>query len=58
MNWGRANRERRLWDRGVSNVADEKERFEGDRAARWLNRPQPAKPTRQQQHNPGRPIWS
>jgi hypothetical protein len=50
MNWARANRERRMWDRGASNVADEKERFERDRAARWLNRPQ--QPTRQQQHKP------
>jgi hypothetical protein len=41
-----------MWDRGVSNVADEKERFERDRAARWLNRPGPAKPTPPQQHKP------
>jgi hypothetical protein len=41
-----------MWDRGVSNVADEKEQFGRDRAARWLNRPQTAKPTRQQQHKP------
>jgi hypothetical protein len=33
-----------MWDRGVSNVADEKEQFERDRAARRLNRPQIAKP--------------
>ena len=54
MNWGRANRERRMWDSGVSNIVDEKDRFEHDRAARWLNRPGPAKPTRQQQHKPKR----
>jgi hypothetical protein len=47
MNWGRINRERRMWDRGVTNVADEKEHFERDRAARWLNRPEPTKPKRQ-----------
>jgi hypothetical protein len=48
MNWGRANQERRVSDRGVSNVADEKELFKSDRAARWLNRAEPGKPTRQQ----------
>jgi hypothetical protein len=26
IDWGRANRERRMLDRGVSNVTDEKER--------------------------------
>ena len=50
MNWGRSNRERRMWDRGVSNVADEKERFERDRATRWLNNSQLAKATQQQQY--------
>jgi hypothetical protein len=34
-------------DRGVSNVTDETELFKNDRAAQWLNRPQPAKPMRQ-----------
>jgi hypothetical protein len=52
MDWGRANRERRMWDRGVSNVADEKDWFERDRTARWFNRPLPAKPTHQQQRKP------
>ena len=39
-------------DRGVSNVTDEKELFKNDPAAQWLNRPQPAKPMRQQHHKP------
>jgi hypothetical protein len=39
-------------DRGVSNVADEKETVQERPAAQWLNRPQPAKPTRQQHHKP------
>jgi hypothetical protein len=52
MNWGRADRERRMWDGGVSNVADEKERFERDPATRWLDRPRSAKPARQQQQKP------
>jgi len=55
MNWERANRERRVWDRGVSNVADESEWFERDPAARWLGRSQPGtKPTRKQQRKPKR----
>jgi hypothetical protein len=52
MNWGRANRERRMSNRGVSHVTDEKELFMNDPAAQWLVRPQPARPTRQQHHKP------
>jgi hypothetical protein len=52
MNWGRSSRERRMWDRGVSNVADEKERFERDRAARLINISQSAKPPRPNPHKP------
>jgi len=50
MDWGRTNRERRMWDRGVTNVAAEKEHFERDRAARWLNRQEPTKPKQQQRY--------
>jgi len=52
IDWGRANQKRRMSDRGVSNVTDEKEWFENDPAAQWLNRPQPAKPTLQQHRKP------
>jgi hypothetical protein len=31
---------------------DEKELFKNDPAAQWLNRPQPARPMRQQHHKP------
>jgi hypothetical protein len=48
-------------DRGVSNIADEKELFQNEKelfqndpAAQWLNRTQPAKPTRQQHRKPKR----
>jgi len=61
VNWGRANRARRMSDRGVSNIADEKELFQNEKelfqndpAAQWLNRTQPAKPTRQQHRKPKR----
>jgi len=39
-------------DRGVSNVADENELFKRDPAAQRLNRPQRAKPKRQQHQKP------
>ena len=52
IDWGRANRQRGMSDRGVNNVTNEKELFKSDPATQWLNHPQPAKPTRQQHHKP------
>jgi hypothetical protein len=51
-NWGHANREQRISDRGVTKVTDEKELFKSDPVAEWLNHPHSAKPTRQQHHKP------
>jgi hypothetical protein len=51
-NWGRANRERLKSDRGVSNIAAERERFERDGAARSPNSAHAAKMTRHQRHRP------
>jgi hypothetical protein len=52
MNWRRANRERRMWDRGANSVVDEKERLEHDPAARWFKKSELPKPARQQQYKP------
>jgi ribonuclease HI len=46
MNWRGTGYRTRMRDQGSMNVKDESERFENDRAARWLDRrqQQPAKP--------------
>jgi hypothetical protein len=48
MDWRKTHYQTRIRDYGVTNIADETERRDDDRAARWLNRrlnPRPTPPT-------------
>lgn len=46
MDWRRTHYQTRIRHYGATNIADETERRDDDRAARWLNKRQNPRPTR------------